>query len=67
MVVLCLVFDSPSYSNAGFSVLGRVLESPAGQAYEEFVEKNVYAPLGMTSSAFTVRHDTHKSCVSMEG
>jgi CubicO group peptidase (beta-lactamase class C family) len=41
------------YSNFGFAVLGQVLAQIAGQPYEQYVEQNILAPLGMTSSTFT--------------
>ncbi|MCC7052133.1 MAG: beta-lactamase family protein [Gemmatimonadaceae bacterium] len=40
------------YSNPGYVYLGRALEHHAGEAYETYVEKNLFRPLGMASSYF---------------
>merc|ERR1719424_154937 len=44
----------PSYSNLGFSLLGRALEKadPSGRTYEQYVGEEILAPLGMHSSGF---------------
>jgi len=39
-----------SYNNAGFYVLGRVIEEVTGQAYEDVVNERVLQPLGMDHS-----------------
>ncbi|HEY7158001.1 MAG TPA: serine hydrolase domain-containing protein [Gemmataceae bacterium] len=36
-----------AYSNFGYCLLGRVIEKVSGQSYEEYVRKNVLAPLGI--------------------
>lgn len=38
------------YSNAGFVVLGLVIERLTGQSYEDHMEKAVFAPAGMTDT-----------------
>jgi CubicO group peptidase (beta-lactamase class C family) len=40
------------YSNSGFVLLGAVIEKASGQTYADFVEKNIFAPLGMTHSFY---------------
>jgi CubicO group peptidase (beta-lactamase class C family) len=40
-----------SYSNAGFIVLGLIIEKLSGQSYYDFVERNVYARAGMTATS----------------
>ncbi len=40
----------PAYSNHGFVVLGRIVERVSGQAYADYVEQHVLAPLGMRNS-----------------
>jgi CubicO group peptidase (beta-lactamase class C family) len=40
------------YSNMGFAVLGAALSRAAGESYVEYVTKHIFAPLGMTHSAF---------------
>lgn len=36
-----------SYSNAGFVVLGQVIEQVSGQGYYDYIQKNIYDPSGM--------------------
>jgi len=38
------------YSNPGYELLALVVERASGGSYAEFVEKRIFAPLGMTSS-----------------
>jgi hypothetical protein len=43
-----------SYSNHGYGLAGYLVEITAGMSYEEYIERNILSPLGMThSSAFT--------------
>jgi CubicO group peptidase (beta-lactamase class C family) len=47
------------YSNAGFMVLGGVVERVSGQDYFDYVRAHVYGPAGMKDSdAFEMDHDT---------
>jgi CubicO group peptidase (beta-lactamase class C family) len=41
-----------SYSNPGFIYLARVIEQLSGDPWEVYVQKNIFAPLGMTRSYF---------------
>ena len=41
-----------SYSNAGFILLGRIVETASGQAYEDYIQRHVFAPAGMTTTGF---------------
>ena len=38
------------YSNAGYSVLARVIEVASGMSYNEFLRRNIFQPLGMTAT-----------------
>ena len=38
------------YSNAGYIVLGLVIEKLSGMSYYDYVRKNIYAPAGMNDS-----------------
>ena len=40
------------YSNLNYMVLGAVLESVSGQAYEEFITQNILLPLNMLQTSF---------------
>ena len=39
-----------AYSNLGYIVLGYLLERISGQTYLEFIERNIFKPLGMNDS-----------------
>lgn len=41
-----------SYSNLGFTLLGRIIEVVTTDNYETYIEKNLFKPLGMTRSFF---------------
>jgi CubicO group peptidase (beta-lactamase class C family) len=41
-----------SYSNTGYWLLGRIIEKASGVTYEEYVEKRIFAPLGMSRSMY---------------
>ncbi|MBG6129513.1 CubicO group peptidase (beta-lactamase class C family) [Aquimarina sp. EL_43] len=40
------------YSNAGYIILGRIIEIVSGLSYEDFIEKNIFEKLGMTKSYY---------------
>ncbi len=41
-----------SYSNSGYFLLGVLIEELSGMTYEEFLEKEIFAPLKMTNSGY---------------
>ena len=41
-----------SYSNSGYVLLGAIIERVSGQSYAEFIERDVFTPLGMTNSYY---------------
>jgi len=46
-----------SYSNAGFIVLGAVVENASGQNYFEYVRDHIFTPAGMKDTASYAVHD----------
>jgi CubicO group peptidase (beta-lactamase class C family) len=41
-----------SYSNSGYIILGYIIEKVSGLAYEQFVQDNIFTPLGMKDSGY---------------
>jgi CubicO group peptidase (beta-lactamase class C family) len=41
-----------SYSNAGINTAGRIIEVVSGMAYEDFLDKRLFGPLGMKDTTF---------------
>ncbi len=41
-----------SYSNSGYILLGAIIEKASGMTYEEFLQKNIFGPLGMKHSYY---------------
>lgn len=41
-----------AYNNSAYVLLGAIIEKASGQTYREFVEKNIFAPLGMKQSFY---------------
>lgn len=42
--------SSVAYSNSGFVVLGAIVEKVSGTTYDAFVQREIFAPLGMTNT-----------------
>jgi len=40
------------YSNSGYLLLGMVIEKVSGISYEDFLQKNIFSPLGMANSGY---------------
>ncbi len=40
------------YSNSGYILLGAIIEKASGETYEDFVQKNIFDPLGMKHSYY---------------
>ncbi|MGI8495981.1 MAG: serine hydrolase domain-containing protein [Gemmatimonadaceae bacterium] len=43
---------TPAYSNYGASLAGYVVQRVSGEPFDRYVEKHIFAPLGMTHSTF---------------
>lgn len=41
-----------AYCNSGIDLLGRIVEIRSGMGFEEFIEKRIFGPLGMTDTTF---------------
>jgi CubicO group peptidase (beta-lactamase class C family) len=44
-----------SYSNAGYALIGLLIQRVSGQAYEAFLEKELWGPLGMRTTGIAPR------------
>jgi len=41
-----------NYNNTGYVMLGAIIEKVSGQTYEEFIQTNIFTPLGMNHSHY---------------
>jgi CubicO group peptidase (beta-lactamase class C family) len=46
-----------SYSNSGYILLGAIIEKASGKSYEDFIEQEIFAPLGMKRSRYGHRNE----------
>jgi len=40
------------YNNSGYFLLGAIIEKVSGKSYEEYIDENIFKPLGMSSSYY---------------
>ena len=43
---------TPAYSNYGATLAGYIVSRVSGMPFEDYIEKNIYQPLGMTHATF---------------
>jgi CubicO group peptidase (beta-lactamase class C family) len=46
------------YNNSAFWLLGLIVEKASGMSYEDYIEKRIFAPLGMTRSSYCHSEET---------
>ena len=56
--------DVGFYSDAGYFLLGMIVEKASGQKYRDFLQQRIFDPLGMTFSSVTDRRRVMKGRVS---
>lgn len=44
--------DAQVYNNSAYWLLGLVIEKASGMTYEDYIERNIFQPLGMTRSMY---------------
>lgn len=46
------VGEKYAYSNSGYYLLGAIIEKVTGKSYADFLQENIFAPLGMKQTAY---------------
>jgi CubicO group peptidase (beta-lactamase class C family) len=54
-----------AYSNMGFVLLGRIIETVTGEDYYDYMQKNVFAPAGATSASYPLLPENGAAVVPM--
>ncbi|MDX8363452.1 serine hydrolase domain-containing protein [Cytobacillus sp. IB215316] len=49
------------YSNSNYLVLGLIIELTSGDPYETFLEENIFEPLGMLNSGYSIDWDNQQN------
>ena len=52
--------EKMQYSNSGYILLGYLIEKVSGESYQDFLQKNIFTPLGMQDSGY----DSNSSIIS---
>src|SRR6476646_2357934 len=58
-----------NYSNSGYILLGYLIEKISGQSYSDFVQQNIFTPLGMKDSGYDSNSTliTHRASGYLKG
>lgn len=60
--------DKYEYSNVGYSILSAIIEIVSKQTYEQYLNKNLFTPAGMTQTGYRLpKWDQAKLAVGYEG
>lgn len=51
--------EKADYNNSGFYLAGVIIERVSGKTYEEFLQENIFTPLGMTNTGY----DSHRRII----
>ena len=46
-----------SYSNVGYTLLGHMIQEISGEDYSDYMQRHLFAPMGMHRSGMRMRHD----------
>ena len=41
-----------AYNNSGYYLLGMIVEKVSGKTYEQFLQENIFTPLGMKNTGY---------------
>jgi CubicO group peptidase (beta-lactamase class C family) len=52
-----------AYSNAGYDLLGILVENISGMSFSDYTRREIFEPLGMKDSTFIHGDTTHKRCI----
>jgi CubicO group peptidase (beta-lactamase class C family) len=49
-----------AYSNEGYMLLGKIIEYKSGKHYDRFIQEEIFDPIEMNSSGFSLEKEYHK-------
>lgn len=52
--------EKNSYSNSGYHLLGIIIEKASGKSYADFLQENIFGPLGMKQAGYDTSRDLIK-------
>jgi CubicO group peptidase (beta-lactamase class C family) len=54
-----------NYSNVGYNILGRIIETVSKEPYDRFLEERIFRPLGMKDTYFSVPAEKQKQVATL--